>query len=248
MIQFSIKEDFILKVRLQKYIADCGITSRRKAEELIVQGKIQINGETTCTLGTKVDPCRDEIRYKGEIIKPEKHQIYLMLYKPEKYMTTVKDQFQRPTVLDLLSEVKERVYPIGRLDYHTSGLLLLTNDGDIAYRIMHPKYEIVKTYIATVKGIPTRDQLEHMRKGIAIEEYITAPASVKMLRKTKNQSVLEIQIHEGRNRQVRKMCQAIGHPVIRLERTKVGKLTLGTLKKGEYRHLTSNEVEYLKKL
>ncbi len=237
-----------MEVRLQKYIADCGIASRRKAEELIEQGKIQVNGEIIRTLGTKVHPGKDEVRYKGKVLIPQEKKVYLMLHKPEEYVTTVKDQFNRPTVLDLLQEIQERIFPIGRLDYHTSGLLLLTNDGQLANKIMHPRYKIFKTYIATIKGIPDAGKIEKLRKGIPIEDYITAPASVRLLKKQKNQSVLEIQIREGKNRQVRKMCEGIGHPVIHLKRIRIGKISLGDLKKGEYRHLSQEELEYLKKL
>ncbi|NMA84769.1 MAG: rRNA pseudouridine synthase [Epulopiscium sp.] len=235
-------------MRLQKYIADCGIASRRKAEELILDGKIKVNENTILTLGTKIDPSYDKVYYEGNLITPQERKVYVMLHKPEQYVTTVKDQFNRPTVMKLLTDITERIFPIGRLDYHTTGLLLLTNDGDLAHKLTHPRYEVPKKYLATVEGIPEESQLVQLRRGIRIEDYITAPASVTFIRKYHHHSVLEIEIKEGRNRQVRKMCEAIGHPVQELERVSVGFLTLGNLKKGEYRHLTPKEIKYLKSL
>jgi len=173
-----------------------------------------------------------------------------MLNKPEGYVTTVKDQFDRKSVIDLVKDVGARVYPIGRLDYETSGLLLLTNDGDLTYKLTHPKHEVDKTYIATVKGIPTQSEITNFEKGLYIEDYKTAPAKIKIVKKNdeKNYAVCEIKIHEGRNRQVRKMCKAINHPVMNLRRKAMGKIVLKDVEGGKYRYLTNDEINYLKKL
>ena len=173
-----------------------------------------------------------------------------MLNKPEGYVTTVKDQFDRKSVIDLVKDIDARVYPIGRLDYETSGLLLLTNDGDLTYKLTHPKHEVDKTYIATVKGIPTQNEITNFEKGLYIEDYKTSPAKIKIVKKNieKNYAVCEIKIHEGRNRQVRKMCKAINHPVMNLRRKAMGKIVLKDVEIGKYRHLTIEEVNYLKNL
>lgn len=237
-----------MEIRLQKYLADAGISSRRKAEQLITEGKVKVNGEVITNLGTKVNPNKDVIYYNNNIIKISSKKIYILLNKPEKYVTTVDDQFNRPTVIELLHSVSERIYPVGRLDYNTSGLLLLTNDGDLTYKITHPKHCIRKIYIAKVKGTPQEASLEKLRKGIVIDSYKTAPAKVKILSKSKNNTILQISIYEGRNRQVRKMCEAIGHPVISLKRIAIGNIFLGDLPIGQYRSLTKEEINYLKNL
>lgn len=236
-----------MEVRLQKYLADAGVASRRKAEELILQGKISVNGKVVTELGHKVDEA-DTIHFCGKEIKNKEKQTYLMLHKPEEYVTTVKDQFDRPTVMDLIKDVRERVYPIGRLDYDTSGLLLLTNDGELAYKLTHPKHNINKTYIAKVIGTPTENELDAFRKGLVIEDYKTAPAQIEIIKKEGQYSSIKIIIQEGRNRQVRKMCAAIGHPVAALKRVATGKLFLGNLEKGKYRFLTEEEIRYLKQV
>ena len=181
----------------------------------------------------------------GKPVRPEKKKIYIMMHKPRGYVTTVRDPEGRKTVLDLLYGVEERVYPVGRLDYDTSGLLLLTNDGDFANLLMHPRNEILKVYIATVKGKPSEKALERLRNGIEIDGYVTAPAYVKVLNVYENKTKLEITIHEGRNRQIRKMCEKVGHPVVRLKRIAYGTLELGDLKPGEWRYLDENEVKQL---
>ncbi|ADH60899.1 pseudouridine synthase [Thermoanaerobacter mathranii subsp. mathranii str. A3] len=234
-------------VRLQKYLAECGIASRRKCEEYILQGRVKVNGKEVKELGVKINPDVDIIEFDDKIVRREKKKVYIMLNKPTGYITSVKDQFGRPTVMDLV-KVKERIYPVGRLDYDTSGLLLLTNDGEIANILMHPRHEIAKTYIAKIKGIPTEEELERFRNGLLIEDYVTSKAEIKVLTVKKGTSVVEIKIHEGKNRQVRKMCEAIGHPVISLMRTKIGELSLEGLKPGEWRYLTNKEIDYLKSL
>lgn len=237
-------------MRINKFIATCGIASRRKAEEIILDKRVKVNGVVVSELSFNIDENNDTVEVDGVRIGLEENLIYIVLNKPEGYITTVKDQFDRPSVLDLVSDIKERVYPIGRLDYETSGLLILTNDGDLTYKLTHPKHEVEKTYVARVKGIPSFDELESFKKGLEIEDYVTAPAKIKVLEfsKEKNFSRCEIKIHEGRNRQVRKMCRAINHPVLNLRRVSVGNITLKDVKIGEYRYLTKEEIEYLKSI
>lgn len=233
------------KFRLQKYLAHCGVASRRKAEELIKSGKVKVNGKTVTEMGIIVDR-HDRVEVDGKKASLEKDKVYIMLHKPRGYVTTVHDPEGRQTVLSLIKGVKERVYPVGRLDYDTSGLLLLTNDGDFANRMMHPRYETVKVYIATVKGYPSGDAIKKLTDGIVVDGYKTAPAKVKLLEKYTNKTKLEITIHEGRNRQIRRMCETIGHPVIRLKRIAYATLELGGLKPGEWRYITENELKQLK--
>lgn len=198
------------EIRLQKYIAYAGVTSRRKAEELILQGKIKINGQTITTLGTKINPEKDKVEYNGKLLQTKDKKVYILLNKPIGYVTTVKDQFNRPSVLDLIN-IKERLVPVGRLDMYTSGALLLSNDGEFIYKITHPKHEINKTYTVTLKGVVSKNSIENLKKGVDIGGYITKPAEVKILRldTEKKETRLEIVIHEGKNRQIRKMCEAI---------------------------------------
>ena len=210
------------QIRLQKYLADAGIASRRKAEELIKQGKVYVNGKIVNELGTKVTPNVDEIRYEGKKVEIEEKYIYILLNKPIGYVTTVKDQFNRDSVMDLV-KIRKRLVPVGRLDMYTSGALILTNDGEFVYKVTHPKHEIEKTYTVTIKGIIKKEEVKNLEIGVDIGEYITNPAKVKILKtdEEKNISRLEITIHEGKNRQVRKMCEAIGHSVLALQRSKI---------------------------
>ncbi|MED1674093.1 pseudouridine synthase [Pallidibacillus thermolactis] len=231
--------------RLQKVIAHAGIASRRKAEELILQGKVTVNGEVVKQLGTKVGP-NDVVEVNG--IKVEKEEpVYFLFYKPKGVVTTVKDDKKRKTVLDFFPEVTERIYPVGRLDYDTSGILLMTNDGEFANLLTHPKYEIEKTYIAKVKGIPTREHLKQLQKGVRLDDGLTAPAKAKFLSadKRKNTAIIELTIHEGRNRQVRRMFEKIGYPVMKLKRERYAFLDLTGLNAGEWRPLTPHEVKQL---
>ena len=235
-------------MRINKYIASCGVTSRRKAEELIINKKVKVNGKIVEELSYQVDENKDIVEVDGTVINQNEELVYILLNKPEGYITTVKDQFNRPSVLDLLSEIPVRVYPVGRLDYETSGLLLLTNDGDLTYKLTHPKHEVEKTYVAKVKGKLTEEEINNFKSGLYIEDYKTAPAKLRVINydHTKNISTLEIKIHEGKNRQVRKMCKAINHPVLRLKRVALGKIKINNCNIGEYRYLTSDEIEYLR--
>ncbi|WP_042458006.1 23S rRNA pseudouridine(2605) synthase RluB [Neobacillus dielmonensis] len=234
--------------RLQKVIARAGIASRRKAEELIKDGKVKVNGKVVTELGVKVSGS-DRVEV-NEIPLEKEVPVYFLLYKPRGVITSVSDEKGRKVVTDFFSEIKERIYPIGRLDYDTSGLILLTNDGDFAHLLMHPSHEIEKVYVAKVKGVPLKESLRKLEKGIQLEDGKTAPARVKMLSfdKKKQTAIVEISIHEGRNRQVRRMFEAIGHEVIKLKRERYGFLTLSGLKPGEARELTPHEVKQLRTL
>jgi 23S rRNA pseudouridine2605 synthase len=231
--------------RLQKYIARCGISSRRKAEELILNGCVNLNGVVITELGTKINPEKDVVMVDNKIISETKEFIYIKLYKPEGYVTTVKDQFGRKTVIDLIN-INERIYPIGRLDYNTSGLLLLTNDGDLANKLMHPKYNIYKTYIAEVDGRVSDEAIIRLKNGVKIEDYKTAPARVNLISHKDNSSIVQVSIYEGKNRQVRKMLEAVGHSVRTLKRISFGKINLGDLKPGSWVHLNEEEIKFLK--
>lgn len=234
--------------RLQKVLAQAGVASRRKAEKLITDGLVKVNGVTVTELGTKVGRT-DTIEVEGVQLTKEE-PVYYLLYKPRGYISTVQDEKGRKTVIDLLPEVRERIFPVGRLDYDTSGVLLLTNDGDFSYLMTHPKYEIKKTYVAKVKGIPSRENLKKLSTGIELEDGKTAPAHVKMtsVDKKANSAIVEITIHEGRNRQVRRMFDAIGCPVQKLKREQFANLTTYGLNAGESRELTTHELKQLRVL
>lgn len=234
------------KVRLQKFLANSGVASRRKCEELILEGKVSVNGKVINELGIKIDPTVDKVEYCGKLIYDTEKLVYILLNKPIGYVTTAKDQFDRDTVLDLV-KVKERIVPVGRLDMYTSGALILTNDGDFVYKVTHPKHEITKTYTVTVHGIITNEAVEKLRQGVEIDDYVTRPAKVKILKtdEEKNISRLEITIHEGKNRQVRKMCEVVGSKVIALHRSKIGDIGVKDLKLGSWRYLKDYEVKKL---
>lgn len=236
------------EVRLQKFLASCGIASRRKCEELILAGKVEVNGKVVNELGTKVNIQKDEVKYNGKIIKPEEEKIYILLNKPIGYVTTVKEQFGRDKVTDLVKQNK-RIVPVGRLDMYTSGALILTNDGELVNKLTHPKNKINKTYNVTVAGIVTEQDIENLKSGVEIDNsYITKPAKVKILKidNEKNISRVQITIHEGKNRQIRKMCQAINKRVLALHRSKIGNIEVRDLKLGTWRYLTKKEVNELK--
>ena len=236
-----------MEERLQKYMARCGIASRRKCEELILNGNVQVNDKVVLELGIKVNSESDVVKYNGKVIKPEENKVYIMINKPEDIITSVKDEKGRKTVIDLI-DVKERIYPIGRLDYDSSGLLLLTNDGEIYNKIIHPRVNIDKVYVALVKGIFTEEEIKKFENGIDIGGYITSNSSIKILKKYSNSCEVEIIIHEGKNRQIRKMCSALNHEVVSLKRIKVGDISAKSLKKGEWRYLNEEELTYIKNL
>lgn len=237
-----------MEIRLQKYLANAGIASRRKAEELILAGKVTVNDKVVTELGTKVDETADKVVYNGKLIKAEQNFVYVMLHKPEGYVSTVKDQFDRPTILDLVKNVKERIFPVGRLDYDTSGMLILTNDGDLTYKMTHPKHDIKKIYEAKLFGTPSNNDINQFRWGITIEGKKTKPAVIEIISTQDRFSIVRITITEGRNRQVRKMCEAIKHPVASLKRIGMDDLFLGDLPKGQFRYLTQKEIESLKRI
>lgn len=240
IVQINMEE------KLQKYLAECGIASRRKCEEYIIQGKVQVNGKTITELGVKVNPEKDKITFEGKNVKQEERKVYILLNKPIGYVTTSDEQFGRDKVLDLV-KVRERVVPVGRLDMYTSGALILTNDGDFVYKVTHPKHEIRKTYTVTVKGIIKNEEVEQLRKGVKIDDYTTRPAKVKILKtdEEKDISRLEITIHEGKNRQVRRMCESVGRRVIALHRSKIGNIGVKDIELGKWRYLKDFEVKTL---
>ena len=233
-------------IRLQKFLGEAGIASRRKCEQLILDGKISVNGQIVQELGTKIIPNVDKITYCGKPVENQENKVYILLNKPIGYVTTAKDQFNRDTVLNLV-KVKERIVPVGRLDMYTSGALILTNDGEFVYKVTHPKHEITKTYTVTVKGIIQNEEVEKLKQGVQIEDYTTRPAKVKILKTDleKDISRLEITIHEGKNRQVRKMCEAVGRKVLALHRSKIGNIGVKDLKLGTWRYMKKQEIESL---
>jgi pseudouridine synthase len=248
-----------MQVRLQKIISTAGIASRRAAERLIEEGRVSVNGRTVTELGTKADPDADDIRVDERRVKGAQQHRYFLLNKPRGYVTTRSDPEHRPTVLDLLRGVREYVYPVGRLDFDSEGLLILTNDGDLAATLTHPRHEVERVYEAQVLGVPDAHDLDRLRRGIVIDGRRTSPAEVELLverrpsgqhperKKSDETSVLRVTIHEGRTRQVRKMADAIGHPVRALKRVRIGPIADKKLKPGTYRELTPDEVHRLKK-
>ena len=230
--------------RLQKILSQAGVASRRASEQLMLDGRVTVNGVTVRELGSKADPSHDDIRVDGRRVKLPQHHRYLLLNKPRGYVTTRSDPQRRPTVVDLLGGVREYVYPVGRLDFDTEGLLLLTNDGELAAQLTHPRHGVPRVYEARVLGEPDAHDVERLAKGVTIEGRRTSPAEVKPL----GPNVLRITIREGRNRQVRKMCEAIGHPVTHLKRVSIGPIKDTALKPGRWRDLSAAEVAALKKI
>lgn len=232
-------------VRLQKYLAECGVASRRKCEELIEQGKVRVNGRTAA-IGDKVDPKHDTVTVSGKRIVQQKTFTYIMLNKPRGFITTMNDEMERKCVAQLVAGVPVRVYPVGRLDRDSEGLLLFTNDGAFANAMTHPSKHVAKTYRVTVRPSVSQDQLTALTQGVIIDDGVTAPAEVRVVTREENRVVLEIVLYEGRNRQIRKMCEALGLEVARLRRTAVGSVKLGMLKQGDWRDLTEDEVRKLR--
>jgi pseudouridine synthase len=236
--------------RLQKILSQAGVASRRAAEQLMLDGRVMVNGATVRELGTKADPLRDDIRVDGRRIRIAERRRYLLLNKPRGYVTTRSDPQRRPTVIDLLGGVREYVYPVGRLDFDSEGLLLLTNDGDLAARLTHPRHGLARVYEARVAGVPDAHDLDRLARGITIDGRRTQPAQVTMTtppRRDARTATLLITIREGRNRQVRKLCEAIGHPVDQLRRVAIGPIRDARLKAGAWRDLTADEVERLRR-
>ncbi|RKU19475.1 pseudouridine synthase [Candidatus Poribacteria bacterium] len=234
-------------MRLEKYIATSGIASRRAVKKSIQAGLVSVNGEPVLVPGHPINVGIDAVEFEGKRVEPLVERIYLMLNKPAGYLTTRRDERRRPTVMDLVADLPDTIYPVGRLDLETEGLLLFTNDGDFAYRLLHPSHEVEKTYLVWVKGVPSDDAVQRLRQGVTIPSGTTAPAQVKRLRASKDGATtkFEIVIHEGKKRQVRLMFKAVGHPVIRLKRVRIGNLRLGNLSSGAYRFLTSEEISEL---
>ena len=237
--------------RLQKYLAGAGIDSRRKCEELILQGQVRVNNSVVTELGTKVDPNNDKIEVNGRLIKYKENKqfSYILLNKPKGYLTSLSDPFGRPTVLDLLKDVKERIYPVGRLDYNSEGLLILTNDGELTHALTHPAKEVEKVYIVKVKGIPSPEKLKILSKGVTLKNnYKISPSSIYLLKTINGNAILKIKIKEGKKRQIRKMAEYIEHFVLKLTRIQTGPISLTGVKPGKYRYLTKEEIKSLKKL
>jgi 23S rRNA pseudouridine2605 synthase len=235
-----------MEVRLQKVIADAGVASRRKAEELIAAGRVIVNGQVVRELGTRVDPEHDHVKVDGRHLKPAPPQAFIMLNKPKGVLSTLSDPEGRPTIRELLHGVSLRVFPVGRLDYDTEGLMLLTNDGEIAQALLHPRYHVSKTYMAKVKGVLSDDQIRELERGIDLEDGRTAPAIVKKAGKAEANSWIELTIYEGRKHQVKRMLEKVGHPVLKLERIRFGPLSLGDLPMGRFRFLTDREANALR--
>lgn len=230
-------------IRLQKYLSQCGIASRRRAEEMIRAGRVRVDGVIVTDMGYKIVPGHNLVNCDGRDLVPRNRMIYLLLNKPKGYVTTLSDPQGRPIVTSLLTGISERVFPVGRLDLDTEGALILTNDGEFAQKIQHPSHEVTKTYEALVAGHPTKDQLAQLEKGLPIEGKITSPARLAVIKKIKHATLIQITIHEGRKRQVRKMFEAIAHPVLHLKRIAYGNLRLHHLPSGKFRLLDSGDLE-----
>jgi len=235
-------------MRLQKYLAECGVASRRKSEELIAEGRVRINGDIITKMGVTVDPKTDTVTFDGKRIQPQTNKVYLMLNKPSGFVSTCSDDRGRPTVMELVRDVKERLYPVGRLDFSTEGLLLMTNDGQLANILTHPKHNVEKKYLAVIDSAISDETLKKLEEGVMIDGYKTGRAVFRVMKKGDSRTELLCVIKEGKNRQLRRMFEAVGHNVVYLKRVGVGDIGLGNLKKGAYRRLTKEEIEYLNKL
>lgn len=236
-----------MQERLQKIIANSGAASRRKAEELIVEGFVTVNGNVVRELGTKADPEKDAIKVSGKLIRLPQRNTYIVMNKPQGYITSMSDPEGRPIVTELLKGVKARVYPVGRLDYDTEGLLIMTDDGDLAHSLMHPSHEIAKTYLVKIKGYLEDKEMEKLETGVKLEDGLTSPAVVRKLKKADANSWIELTIHEGRYHQVKRMLEKVGHQVIKLIRVRYGSIELGNVPPGTFRYMTPEEVKSLKK-
>ncbi len=237
-----------MQIRLNKFLAQAGVASRREVDKMIAEGKIKVNGQVVQVLGYKIDDKKDRVEVEGRRVEREEGLVYLMLNKPPGYLVTLKDNFQRPTIQQLLPSLRERVFPVGRLDYDSSGLLLMMNDGELAYRLTHPRFKVPKAYLVKVRGEPDPSELARLEKGIYLDGKKTAPAKIAQIRSDPKKNLFKIEIYEGRKREVKRMFQAIGHKVLQLQRTNFGGLKLGSLKAGKWRYLTRKEIDTLKKL
>ncbi|MBL7082504.1 MAG: rRNA pseudouridine synthase [Candidatus Aminicenantes bacterium] len=234
-------------IRLNKFLAQAGVASRREVDRMITEGKIKVNGQVVQVLGSKIDETKDEVEVDGKKVKREEGQVYLMLNKPPGYLVTFKDRFQRPTIKQLLPSLGKRYFPVGRLDYDSDGLLLLMNDGELAFRLTHPRFKVGKVYLAKVKGEPEPSKLLRLKKGIYLDGKKTAPAKIAIVSKSSKKTLLKIEIYEGRKREVKKMFKTVGHEVLQLKRISFGGVRLGELKTGKWRFLTQKEIDILKK-
>jgi len=234
-----------MEKRIQKILSEMGITSRRKAEELIIEGKVTVNGKIA-VIGMKANAGKDHIKINGKLLIRPEPKVYIILNKPRNVVTSLHDPEGRQTVKDFLKGVRYRVYPVGRLDYDSEGLLLLSNDGDFAHALLHPSKKIPKTYLLKVKGVPEKEAIDKLRTGVKLEDGITSPARVKKTRITENNSWLEMTIHEGKNRQIKRMLEKVGHPVLKLKRIKISDIELGKLESGKFRYLKPEEVKKIK--
>lgn len=232
------------KIRLQKFMADSGVASRRKSEELIAAGKVKVNGKVAA-VGDKVDPKHDKVVVGGKKIVAAKGNIYIMLNKPRGFITTMSDEMDRKCVAELIKDIPQRVYPVGRLDRESEGLLLMTNDGEFANALTHPSKHVPKTYRVTIRPSLSKEQKDALENGVMVDGRVTLPSEVRIVERQEGRVVIELTIYEGRNRQIRKMCENLGLEVARLKRTKIGSLKMGMLKQGDYRNLTQEEVHSL---
>jgi len=236
-----------MQIRLNKFLAQAGVASRREVDKMIAEGRIKVNGQVVQVLGYKIDDEKDRVEVDGRRVEREEGLVYLMLNKPQGYLVTLKDNFQRPTIQQLLPSLKQRIFPVGRLDYDSSGLLLMMNDGELAYRLTHPRFKVPKVYLAKVMGEPDPSELARLEKGIYLDGKKTAPAQIAQVKSDPKKSLFKIEIFEGRKREVKRMFQAIGHKVLHLQRIGFGSLRLGSLKAGKWRYLTRKEIDTLKK-
>ncbi|MFQ5722689.1 MAG: pseudouridine synthase [Candidatus Aminicenantales bacterium] len=235
-------------MRLNKFLSQAGISSRREADRLIAEGRVSVNGQQVENLGFKIDPERDVVEVDGRKVKKQEDKIYIMLNKPPGFIVSLRDSFGRPTIIDLLPPFKKRLFPVGRLDYNSQGLLLLTNDGQLTFRLTHPRFKIKKVYLIRIKGELRPSQISRLEKGIILNGKKTAPARIRIINSTLRGLQLRIEIYEGRKREIRRMFEAIGCSVVYLQRIKFGPLALGNLKKGQWRYLTPREISLLKML
>jgi pseudouridine synthase len=231
--------------RLQKVMAHAGVASRRHCEEMIAAGLVKVNGRVIVEPGARVDPAKDIIQVEGKILRLPSEKHYILLYKPRGYVTTMRDEKGRKQVTDLIKGIKARVYPVGRLDYDSEGLLLLTNDGELTFALTHPSHLVPKTYLVRVNGIPSKEKLEQMARGLNLKDGRTAPAKIRLLGEHNGNAQVEVTLKEGRNRQIRRMFEHIGYRVLRLKRIKIGDLSLEAMRPGEYRKLTPSELRQL---